>query len=111
VSAAILAFPPRNHGRVRKTRSMEAAGLLSMLLLERDGELIPANVQRIDEPEGFALPARSPELLLALLIFATLPEQQQERVRRAIRCAAYNGKADYCAIKLNNALNGRGREQ
>ena len=44
MSAAILRFPPRNKGRVRKSRSPDAMGRCSIGMLERDGEAIPKNV-------------------------------------------------------------------
>jgi len=106
VPPTILPFPDRGGGRHREV-GMDAAGFLSLLLLDRDGEAIPTNVQRFDEPEGGTLPSRTPELLLAMLVWSELPAKRKENVRRAIRCMAYADKADPSAVQLNNLLSRR----
>ena len=106
-SPTILRFPDRGGGRHRAV-GMDAAGFLSLLLLERDGEAIPTNVRRLDEPTGGTLPSRTPELLLAMLVWSELPARGKENIRRAIRCMAYADKADPSAIQLNNLLSRRG---
>ena len=104
MSAAVLPFP-KYGGRKRRAEGMGAAGLLSLLLLEREGESIPANVERIDKPQE-AL-TRSPELLLALAVFGSLPKRQRDRVQSTIRCLAYGANRNPDAVMLNDALNGR----
>jgi hypothetical protein len=83
---------------------MDAAGFLSLLLLERDGEAIPANVQRFDEPDGAELPSRSPALMLAMLMFETLPAKKRDRIRQTVRGLAYSQDPFPDAVALNNAL-------
>jgi hypothetical protein len=83
---------------------MDAAGFLSLLLLERDGQPIPAKVARFDEPKGPTLPDRSPELLLAMLLWCELSPQKQARIKRAVRCMAYADPPDPCALQLRNML-------
>jgi hypothetical protein len=104
----VLPFPQTKRALWHRSRGMDAAGYLSLLQLEREGEAFPANVQRLDEPNGAALPERSPELLLALLIWDSLPAKQRERVKQSLRCLAYGKPADPCAVKLNNLLNRHG---
>jgi hypothetical protein len=88
---------------------MEAAGLLTLLIRDRDGEPIPPNVHRLDEPKGAATyPDQSPALLLALLIWGELPPKKQERIRDLLRCMAYGPKhPDRSAVQLHNLLSGR----
>lgn len=107
MSATILPFPQspsavRRHNRTEGLTT--TAGLLSLLLLDRDGEPIPANVQRFDEPEGAQLPERSPELLLCLLIFNGLPQKRRDQIRRGVRALAYSGRPDPVVVSLNNML-------
>jgi hypothetical protein len=83
---------------------MDAAGFLSLLLLERDGEAIPANVQRFDEPDGAELPSRSPALMLAMLLFDALSAKQRDRIRQTVRGLAYSKDPMPDAVALNNAL-------
>jgi hypothetical protein len=102
---------PLNAKAVRGTRTragMSAAGFLSLLLMEREGEAIPDNVQRFDEPEGPLLPERSPELLLALLLYAQLSPKKRDSIRSAIRGLAYGEVLDPAALQLNNLLSRRG---
>lgn len=86
---AVLPFPSRNKGRVRKTRSMEAAGDLSLLIDERDGVPIPANVARIKTPFGAEIPAKTPELLLVLSVWGVLEQRQRDEVRSTLRMLTY----------------------
>ncbi len=104
-AASVLQFPQRNKGRVRKTQSIEAAGDLALMLMDRDGEKFPANVARLCVADSEPLPSRSPELLLGLLMFAQLPTARRNAVRSAVRCAAYGGTASAAvATQLHNAL-------
>jgi hypothetical protein len=106
--ATVLTFPERNKGRKRRCNSMDAAGCLSLLIADRDGDEIPTNVQRIDEPTGRLLPSRSDELLFALCIWQVLEPSQKERIEATLRPLAYSGRAsDEGALKLYNMLKRR----
>jgi hypothetical protein len=86
---------------------MDAAGLLSLLLMDRDGEPIPANVERFDG-YGAEQPSKSPELLFALLIWSVLTANQQDRIRRQLRGMVYCSKEPNAyAVQLHNMLEGR----
>lgn len=100
----VLPFPQTRVTRRRVRSSMEAAGFLSLLLLDREGEAIPTNVQRIDEPDGMELPDRSPTLMLAVLIFEALPAKKRERIRRIVRGMAYAQDPLPDAVRLHNVL-------
>lgn len=103
----VLPFPQKNKGRVRKIRSMDAAGLLSLMIMERDGEAVPENVERFDEPGGADLPDRSPELLLATFIWQVLTVEQQDRILSPLRCMAYSKLPDPYALQIYNLLTGK----
>jgi hypothetical protein len=83
---------------------MDAAGLLSLLLLDREGESAPENVRRIDNLDETAPPPRSVERMLLLLIFSALPPKKRESIKRLARCAAYGQDADAVAVELHNLL-------
>jgi hypothetical protein len=83
---------------------MDAAGLLSLLLLDRESEPAPYNVKRIDNLDETAQPSRSVERMLLLLIFSALPEKKRESIKRLARCAAYGQDADAVAVELHNLL-------
>lgn len=107
-AAAVLPFPERHGDRpVQREIGMDAAGFLRLLLLDREGEPIPANVRRFDEPNGAKSPNRSPELLLALCIWNALPAKQRESVKSVVRGMAYSEPFDPDAVMLNNLLNRR----
>ena len=107
MSATILPFPPTRR-RVRKRHYVDhGAGFLTLQLLERDGEAIPANVQRIDEPDGPQLPERSPDLLLALFVWGELSAKKRDKIKGHLRCLAYRDQPDPCAVRLLNLLNRR----
>lgn len=106
-SATVLPFPQTRNALCHYRTNMAAAGFLSLLLLEREGEAVPGNVQRFDEPNGTGLPAPSPELMLGLLILEALPAKQREQVGRRLRCMAYANPPIADAVRLNNALQGR----
>ena len=101
---AVLTFPQRNKGRVRRSDSMDAAGFLTLMLMDREGKAIPQNVQRFDEPDGPDLPARSPEILFLLLLWSELPAKRRERIRKTIQSAAYDRSPDPCFVQLRNLL-------
>lgn len=103
----VLAFPRRDKGRVRKRRSMDAAGLLSLMIMERDGEAVPENVERFDQPDGAELPKRTADLLFATLIWNVLSVEQQDRIRSTLRTMAYGSPADGYGLQLHNLLTGR----
>jgi hypothetical protein len=88
VSAVVL-FPPRNKGRIRKSNSLEAMGRCSISLLERDSENIPANVtdMRHARPEPDVNAGRI-ALRLALALFATLDAKRKKDIRDAVRLYA-----------------------
>jgi hypothetical protein len=100
----VLAFPERNKGRKRRSASIDAAGKLSLLLLERDGETVSEKVQLIEEPNGPECPPKSPELLFSILIWGALSAEQRESVKATARRMAYDGQADPCALQLHNML-------
>ena len=107
MSATILQFPQTKRAPRRRGNSVEAAGLLSLLLLDRDGKPTPDNVQRFDEPAGATLPEKSPALLFALLLWSELPDAKQQRIRQQLRYMAYGAKPDPMAVQLHNLLNGK----
>lgn len=85
----VLLFPPRNKGRIRKSRSPEAMGRCSISLLERDGDSIPSNVA--DVRTGKAEPHiddGSLALRLAIAVFATLEADKKNEIRRVVRSFA-----------------------
>ena len=102
----VLRFPQTGIVRQRRRESMGAAGLLALSLLDREGEAIPANVERFDGL-GETPASRSPELLLALLIWSTLPPTKREDVRGSIRALAFGSTADDAAVRLHKLLSGR----
>ena len=103
---SVLPFPPHRakRGRKRKREGMEAAGFLTLMLMDRDGEDIPANVQRMDEPQGETMPERTPELLLALMLWGELSARKRESICQQARCMAYATKPDPAAVQLHNLL-------
>lgn len=88
----ILQFPHRNKGRVRKSGSMQAAGRLSLSIMERDGEDVPANVTDI---RATVLEAEVDygrcALRLAAYVFRQLPEKKQQRLRDALLWTSREG--------------------
>jgi hypothetical protein len=88
---------------------MGAAGLLSLLIMERDGGCLPENVARFDEPGGApAVPEPSAALLLALLLWGELSPTKKEKISSVLRCMAYGAKhPDPIAVQLHNLLSGR----
>lgn len=103
----VLPFPQTARALRRRRTGMSASGYLSLLLMEREGEAIPVNVVRFDEPDGVMLPTKSPELLMLLLIFSQLPSAKQDHIKKTIRCMAYDGRPDAIWVQLNNVLNRR----
>jgi hypothetical protein len=104
----LIAFPERNKGRKRRCRGMEAAGDLSLLLLDRDGEPAPENVERIVEPEGVTTPPPSAALLLGIVVLSVLTDKQKQAVRSAVRVMALGDKNPLPeATQLHNLLSGR----
>lgn len=93
----VLTFPERNKGRVRKTRSMEAGGELILNIMARQGESEPDNVSRIRPMPEPAVVERSPALLLAVAVWASVPADRQDDVRRQIR---YVASAQHCPHAL-----------
>jgi hypothetical protein len=87
---------------------MEAAGDLSLLLLDRDGEPAPENVERIVEPEGVTTPPPSAALLLGIVVLSVLTDKQKQAVRSAVRVMALGDKNPLPeATQLHNLLSGR----
>lgn len=89
MSATILQFPPRNKGRIRKSRSPWAMGRCSFSLVENDGQAVPPNVADIRAGRD----ARQVDdgrlaLRLALSIFATLTAEQKKQIRSVTRSIA-----------------------
>jgi len=106
-SPNVLPFPQRNKGRIRKTQSIEAGGELMLNNMARLGEDEPVNIERIRPlPEPSPI-ERSPALLLAITIWATVPADRQDEVRGQIR---YIASAEHCphALALLRLL-GEGR--
>lgn len=101
----VIPFPSSRVARKRARNSMEAAGLLSLLILDRDGKAAPANVRRLDELDE-TMPPRSPELLLLLFLWNELPTKKREHIKRTIRCATFEPSPDPCYVQLHNLLNG-----
>jgi hypothetical protein len=104
MATTVLPFPEGHVKRKRARRGMGGAGYLTLSIMEHEQGPVPANVQRIDEPDGPQLPSRSVELLFATIIWATLPDEQKERVLKNVRCLAYHDRPDECARQLHNFL-------
>ncbi len=102
----VLPFPQSKVRRKRVRGSMEAAGLLSLLLLDREGIDAPPLVVRFDQQEAL-VPEPSAALMLAHLIWAGLPKRPQEAIRSAVRCAAFGQNSAPAAVELHNLLSGR----
>lgn len=105
--SAVLSFPQTAKAKRLYHSRMDGAGFLRLLLMEREGEALPENVQRIDEPDGVTHPEKSATLLLALLVMQQLPKAKQEALKATLRCMAYGRRPDPCAVQLLNVLNGR----
>lgn len=99
----VLPFPQRNKGRIRKTQSIEAAGELILNHMARLGEAEPVNIARIRSmPEPTPI-ERSPAMLLAITIWASIPADKQADLRAQIR---YIASAEHCphALALSRLL-------
>jgi hypothetical protein len=102
----VVRLPPPKKGRVRLSKSMDAAGDLSLLPMYRRAEPIPDCVTRLfnrNWPER-AMPERSPELLLALTVYGQLSKRKKESVHRMALHLAFEG--DPSAGQLLNLLRG-----
>lgn len=102
MAGEILPFPPRNKGRVRKTRSPDSMGRCAIGLLERDGESVPPNVAdvRSAKPEPHVSEERL-SFVLTLAIFSVLTDTQKASIRDAVRiCARHDDthKGDECRV-------------
>ena len=103
----VLPFPKRNKGRVRNTESMGAAGELLLSQMARLGDREPANIARIQPlPEPTPL-ERSPAMLLAVTLWASVPPDRKADLIGQIR---YIASAEHCphALALSRLL-GEGR--
>jgi hypothetical protein len=100
----VLPFPQTAEALRHYETDMEAAGFLSLLLMDRREEAIPANVQRFDEPQGMTLPPRTPAFILLMLIFEGLPKRRRDRIKRLVRGMAYSERPLPEAVQLHNAL-------
>jgi high-affinity K+ transport system ATPase subunit B len=100
----VLCFPPVKKGRRRHSKSMDAAGDLTLLLLERDGELIPGNVVRLKYPNWpeTRVPEITPALFLALMVYEQLSQRRRQSILRMTRFLAFEG--DRAAAKVQNLL-------
>lgn len=96
---ALLQFPERNKGRKRRSRFWTTMGDTAIRVFrERDMEVAPSVVSlglpdrwrsRADEDESGEV-RRSPELCIMLAIFASLPGEQQDNVRRVVEALSYD---------------------
>jgi hypothetical protein len=101
----VLPFPQTARAIGHYNSGMDAAGLLSLLLLDRDGEPPPENVRRFDNLDVQKEPiAQSPELMLALLAWGALPKKKRDSIRSTVRCEAYGSRAGPAAVGLHNLL-------
>jgi hypothetical protein len=104
MSATVLPFPQTKRAIRHYETGMDAAGLLSLLLMDREGEPAPENVKRFDRLDE----SRADEFdkaMLSLLVFSVLTPKQKERIRSAVRCQAYGTDANGSVIRLHNILN------
>ena len=101
---AVLPFPQTTRVLDHYSSSMDTAGFLTLLLWDREGEPIPSNVQRIDEPGGPTFPSRGPAFLLAMLIWEGLPDERRERIKCLVRGMAYSEHPIPEAVQPHNAL-------
>ena len=100
----VLPFPPVKKGRIRRSRSMDAAGDLSLVLLDRDRKPIPSNVTRLLHPAWPAksLPEWTPALLLAALVYEQMNRRKKASIRQVVRQLAFEGNGS--AGQLLNLL-------
>jgi hypothetical protein len=103
----VLTFPQTQKALKRRRKGMGAAGLLTMMIMERDGEAVPENVARFDQPDGAELPNKSAELLLATLLWSVLTAEQQDQILSSLRMMAYGNPVDRDALQLHNLLTGK----
>ena len=94
----VLAFPPRNKGRIRRSNSILSMGKCVLIGMEGRGEPIPANVVRFDQPNAPAPVTRSPALLLALAVYLSASNRQREATRRALSLLAHSGDEDALSL-------------
>jgi hypothetical protein len=101
----VLPFPQTELALQRYSTSMGAAGLLALMLLERDNQPIPANVQRFDMHGEPAMPSQTPELAFALLLWNELPPTKKASFKKSLRDMAYSPRAGASVVQLHNLLN------
>ncbi len=102
----VVCLRPPKKGRVRLSKSMDAAGDLSLMLMYRNAEPIPECVTRLFNrgwPER-TLPEQSPALLLALTVYGQLSKRKQQSVHRMALHLAFEGNPS--AGQLLNLLRG-----
>lgn len=97
-SRTVLAFPQRNKGRIRNSHSIFSMGRCIMSRLEADGETIPANVARFDQPKPPSPVTRSPVMLLAICLYFEASPKARESIRRSLSLLAYDGDEDATAL-------------
>jgi hypothetical protein len=102
--SALPTITPRR-GRIRRASSISAAGELSLRLLARNGEAEPANVVRLNPPPEPTPIERSPELVLILSLFCSLPSDHRDRIKGSLRSNAADTK-DPHFIAASALLNG-----
>jgi len=80
MSAAILPFPAVRKGRIRNSRSMEAAGELTLYGMKVHGKEIPSNVVRHSTLIPREMPVITPELAFCVALFGQLEGAKQASV-------------------------------
>lgn len=102
--SSILPFPPRNTGRVRRSRSLDSMGHCRLSMMERHGESIPDNVVdlRSARPAPLIDDGRL-ALLLSLTLFAGVSAKRKKSIRNVVSGFARHddgGRGDECRALL-----------
>ena len=97
----VLTFPLRNKGRVRKAQSMNACGEMVLNSMAVRGEGEPDNVVRLHPLPEPAAVERSAALLLAVSVWATVPQDRREDVRRQIRFIASAQRCPHALARID----------
>lgn len=90
----IVQFPPRNKGRVRKSTSANAEGMLAIHQFEAGGQ----NVEIFNERREEAFDRTDFMAYFLQTIFNSLPADTRQAVRLRASCDAALGKTDHDRI-------------
>jgi len=101
----VLPFPQRNKGRIRRSHSLDAAGELILNHMAQHGEAQPVNVARLTPlPEPTPI-VQTPELLLAVSIWASVPKAKKADILSQLRFVGFTTRCPH-ALALVAMLDG-----